>query len=80
MGQERRGRMQFDVSLSGSDFLALAAAAISTERIQLGTSIALAFIRSPMAIAYTAVANEVVRALKSPASRKPRQVPLSPTG
>jgi len=38
--------MQFHVSLSGSDLRALVAAAISTERIQLGTSIALAFTRS----------------------------------
>ena len=44
----------FTGEVSGDPFLPLALAAASTERITLGTSIAVAFARSPMLAAYTA--------------------------
>ena len=42
------------VEAQSEPFLPLAAAAVSTSRIELGTAIALAFTRSPMVLAYTA--------------------------
>jgi len=44
----------FTGEVSNDPFLPLALAATSTERIDLGTSIAVAFARSPMSLAYTA--------------------------
>jgi probable F420-dependent oxidoreductase len=44
----------FTGEVSNDPFLPLVLAAASTERIDLGTSIAVAFSRSPMALAYTA--------------------------
>jgi probable F420-dependent oxidoreductase len=44
----------FTGELNSDPFLPLAVAAASTERIDIGTSIAVAFSRSPMALAYTA--------------------------
>jgi probable F420-dependent oxidoreductase len=44
----------FTGEVNSDPFLPLALGAASTERIQLGTSIAVAFARSPMALAYTA--------------------------
>jgi probable F420-dependent oxidoreductase len=44
----------FTGEVSNDPFLPLAVAAAATERITLGTSIAVAFARSPMALAYTA--------------------------
>ena len=42
------------VEAQAEPFLPLAAAAVSTSRIELGTAIALSFTRSPMVLAYTA--------------------------
>jgi probable F420-dependent oxidoreductase len=42
------------VEAQSEPFLPLAAAAVATSRIELGTAIALAFTRSPMVLAYTA--------------------------
>jgi probable F420-dependent oxidoreductase len=50
----------FTGEVSADPFLPLVAAALATERLQLGTAIALAFARSPMAVAYTA--NDLQRA------------------
>ena len=44
----------FTGEVSNDPFLPIALAATSTERIDLGTSIAVAFARSPMSLAYTA--------------------------
>jgi probable F420-dependent oxidoreductase len=50
----------FKGEVSADPFLPLVAAAAATERLQLGTSIAVAFARSPMTVAYTA--NDLQRA------------------
>src|SRR3954471_2726268 len=50
----------FTGEVSGDPFLPLVAAALATERLQVGTAIAVAFARSPMAVAYTA--NDLQRA------------------
>src|SRR4051794_4714358 len=44
----------FTGEVSADPFLPLVAAALATERLQVGTAIAVAFARSPMAVAYTA--------------------------
>jgi len=44
----------FTGEVSADPFLPLVAAATSTERLQIGTAIAIAFARSPMTVAYTA--------------------------
>jgi alkanesulfonate monooxygenase SsuD/methylene tetrahydromethanopterin reductase-like flavin-dependent oxidoreductase (luciferase family) len=44
----------FTGELNNDPFLPLVLAAGATERIDIGTSIAIAFSRSPMAVAYTA--------------------------
>src|SRR3954452_1067918 len=44
----------FTGEVSGDPVLPLVAAALATERLQVGTAIAVAFARSPMAVAYTA--------------------------
>lgn len=50
----------FTGEVSSDPFLPLVAAAAATEQLQLGTSIAVAFARSPMTVAYTA--NDLQRA------------------
>lgn len=50
----------FTGEVSADPFLPLVAAALETERLELGTAIAVAFARSPMAVAYTA--NDLQRA------------------
>lgn len=50
----------FTGEVSADPFLPLVAAASETERLELGTAIAVAFARSPMAVAYTA--NDLQRA------------------
>jgi probable F420-dependent oxidoreductase len=53
--QEERGYGgTFTRETNGDPFLPLAAAAVTTRRIELGTAVAIAFARSPMALAYTA--------------------------
>jgi probable F420-dependent oxidoreductase len=53
---ERRGGVRglFVAEAAHDPFVALALAATATERIELGTSIAVAFARTPMAMAYSA--------------------------
>ena len=53
---ERRGGLRglFVAEAAHDPFVALALAATATERIELGTSIAVAFARTPMAMAYSA--------------------------
>lgn len=53
---EERGSVRglFVTEATHDPFISLALAAVNTEKLQLGTSIALAFARSPMAMAYSA--------------------------
>jgi probable F420-dependent oxidoreductase len=53
---ERRGGVRglFIAEAAHDPFVALALAAASTERVEIGTSIAVAFARTPMAMAYSA--------------------------
>jgi probable F420-dependent oxidoreductase len=53
---ERRGGVRglFVAEAAHDPFVALALAAASTERVEIGTSIAVAFARTPMAMAYSA--------------------------